>query len=81
MTVFVQFITSNYRSFGCSIIYKDIFSQRIDTSNNAYHKPPHSLVRTIYLAIISSNGNLFKKKWASGLENIADSLPITTHLE
>ena len=29
--VFLQFIASNYRCFGCPIIYKDIFSQRIDT--------------------------------------------------
>ena len=27
----------------------------MDTPNNAYYKPPHSLIRTPYLAIIASN--------------------------
>ena len=34
----------------------------IDTSNNAKYQPPLSLIRTLYLAIISSNVNKGNKR-------------------
>ena len=51
-------LSSNGCSFGCPIVYTDIFNNAIlfmDISNHALYKPYHCLIKMTFLEIISSN--------------------------